>query len=132
MQILHEVGFGSIARFSSRARYVRLSSETRRESMRADRQPWANSGRNVAAFAVTLTAMSHIVANVITLCLCEAAERLLELPRCFQLRHIGRVIAQTFPRPDIFFLRRQALGHAVIILDDLRLLLHVEIAEQSR
>jgi hypothetical protein len=65
-----------------------------------------------------MTALSHIVANVIPLCNCEAAERLFELPRCFQSRHIRRVIAQTLPPPDIF-LRRQALGHPVIILDDL-------------
>jgi hypothetical protein len=53
--------------------------------------------------------------------------------RCFQLIHVRLIVAQIFPRPNIMSrLRREALQHAVIILDDLRLLLHIEIAQRTR
>ena len=57
----------------------------------------------------------------------------LERSRRFELVHIRLVVAETFPRPDIVaWLGREPLRHAVIILDDLGLLLHIEIAERTR
>src|ERR1700722_2282792 len=57
-----------------------------------------------------------------------------------QLAHIRLVVAQAFPRPGIVFLSRirgpglhiPALKYTVIVLDDLRLLLHVEVAQRNR
>src|SRR5215207_211973 len=57
--------------------------------------------------------------------------RPLERPCCFQLRHIGCVIAQKFPRAFVV-LRLQAFGHPVIIFNDRPRLLHVERAEPRR
>ena len=71
---------------------------------------------------------SHVVTDVIPI---PDAEGRFESPDGFQLRHIGRVVLSAFPRPQVI-VRRQALGHAVIVLDDRRCLLHVEVIERRR